>query len=152
MRWYTMKELGPQIILVQRGSPWNGTEEAGMDHCQIRCGIISVKQFPLWTCPQISLAGAGKFTFNTNTSTIAQQKVNEFMFKDDTIKPVLSGHSKRTPKLVFNTDYRLMQVKRIAECSKESILQYFRPSLSYHLSLRPLFCLFLSGCLRQGLL
>ena len=38
-----------------------------------------------------------------------------------------------------------MQVKRIAECSKWSILQYFRPSLSYHLSLRSLFCLFLSG-------
>ena len=36
-----------------------------------------------------------------------------------------------------------MQVKSIAECSKGSILQYFRPSLSYHLSLRPLFCLFL---------
>ena len=35
---------------------------------------------------------------------------------------------------------------------KESILQYFRPSLSYHLSLRPLFCLFLSGSLRQVLL
>ena len=32
------------------------------------------------------------------------------------------------------------------------ILQYFRPSLSYHLSLRPLFCLFLSGLLRQILL
>ena len=28
---------------------------------------------------------------------------------------------------------------------KESILQYFLPSLSHHLSLRPLFCLFLSG-------
>ena len=28
---------------------------------------------------------------------------------------------------------------------KWSILQYFLPSLSYHLSLRPLFCLFLSG-------
>ena len=54
-----------------------------------------------------------------------------------TVKPVLSGHSKRTPKLVLNTDYRLMQVKSIAECSKGSILQYFRPSLSYHLSLRP---------------
>ena len=27
-----------------------------------------------------------------------------------------------------------------------------RPSLSYHLPLRPLFCLFLSGCLRQVLL
>ena len=26
-------------------------------------------------------------------------------------------------------------------------MQYFQPSLSYHLSLRPLFCLILSGCL-----
>ena len=48
-----------------------------------------------------------------------------------TVKPVLSSHSKRTPKLVFNTDYRLMQVKSIAECSKGSILQYFQPALSY---------------------
>ena len=51
--------------------------------------------------------------------------------------------------MVFNTDYHLMQVKIIAECSKGSILQYFRPSLSYHLSLKSLFCLFLSGRLRQ---
>ena len=40
--------------------------------------------------------------------------------------------------------YCRMQVKSIAECSKGSILQYFRPSLSYHLSLRSLFCLVLS--------
>ena len=33
-------------------------------------------------------------------------------------------------------DYRLMQVKSIAECSKGSILQNFRPSLNYNLSLR----------------
>ena len=52
-----------------------------------------------------------------------------------------SSHSKRRPKIVFKTDYRLMQVKSIAECSKGSILQYFRPSLRYHLSLRSLFCL-----------
>ena len=45
-----------------------------------------------------------------------------------------------------------MQVKSIAECSEGSIPQYFQPSLSYHLSLRSLFCLFLSGCLRQALL
>ena len=32
---------------------------------------------------------------------------------------------------------------------QETILQYFWPSLSYHLSLRPLFCPFLSGRLRQ---
>ena len=41
-------------------------------------------------------------------------------------------------------DIRLMQVNSIAECSKESILQFFRPELSYHLSLRSLFCLSLS--------
>ena len=45
-----------------------------------------------------------------------------------------------------------MQVKSIAECSKGSILQYFRPSLSYHLSLRSLVCLFLNGRLTQVLL
>ena len=55
-------------------------------------------------------------------------------------------------KLVFKADYGLMQVKSIAERSKGSILQYFRPSLTYHLSLSSLFCLFLSGRLRQILL
>ena len=39
----------------------------------------------------------------------------------------------------------MKQVKSIVECSKGSILQYFQPSLSYHLSLRSLFCLFFSG-------
>ena len=55
---------------------------------------------------------------------------------DYTVKPVLSGHSKK------KTNYRLMQVKSIAECSKGSILQSFWPPLSYHLLLRSLFCLF----------
>ena len=32
-----------------------------------------------------------------------------------TVKPVLSGHTKKDLKLVFRTDYRLMQVKSIAE-------------------------------------
>ena len=58
----------------------------------------------------------------------------------------------KRPKIGFQDNYHLMQVKSIAECSKGSILQYFRPSLSYHLSLRSLFCLFLSGCFTQVLL
>ena len=58
----------------------------------------------------------------------------------------------KVQKLVFKTNYRSMQVKSIAECSKGSILQYFRPSLSYHLSLRYLFCVFLSGRFTQILL
>ena len=39
-----------------------------------------------------------------------------------TVKPVLSGHSKRRPKIVFKTDYHLMQVKSIAECSRHSAI------------------------------
>ena len=34
-----------------------------------------------------------------------------------TVKPVLSSHLKRRPKLFIKTDYRLMQVKSIAEHS-----------------------------------
>ena len=41
----------------------------------------------------------------------------------------------------FKTDYRLMQVKSIAECSKGS-LPYFRSSLSYHLLLRLVLSIF----------
>ena len=53
---------------------------------------------------------------------------------------------KSNTKIGFKAVYRLMQVKSITECS------YFRPSLSYHLPLRPLFCPFLSGRLGQVLL
>ena len=53
-------------------------------------------------------------------------------------------------KLFFKTDHHLMQVKSIAECSKGSFLQYFRPSLSYDLSSRFLFCLFLVWPLKTG--
>ena len=54
--------------------------------------------------------------------------------------------------MVYKTDYCLMQVKSNAECSKGSILQLFQPSFSYQLSVRPLFCLFLSDSLTQVLL
>ena len=70
----------------------------------------------------------------------------------NTVKPVYSDHCQKDKKLVFNTNYRLMQIKSIAECSKGSILQYFWSALSYHLSLRSLFCLFLSGRFTQVLL
>ena len=89
------------------------------------------------------LSWAWKFFYNLRACS-------RFILLQYTVKPVLSGHSKRKPK--FQTDFHLMQVKNIAECSKGSILQYFRPSLSYHLPLRSLCYLFLSGHLRQVLL
>ena len=86
-----------------------------------------------------------KFTLTTSTW-------GELFFSDKYSKTCLKRHLKRNTKLVFNTDYRLMQVESIAECSKEGILQYFRPSLSYHFPFRTLFCLFLSSRIRQVLL
>ena len=64
-------------------------------------------------------------------------------------KTCLKQPLKTPQKLVFKTYYRLMQVKSIAECSKRAFLQYFGHALSYHLSLRSLFFLFLSGRFRQ---
>ena len=68
-------------------------------------------------------------------------KLNIFKFSKICVKQPLS----KRPKFGLKINYRLMQVKSIAECSKGSILQYFRTSLSYRLSLRSLFCPFLSG-------
>ena len=65
---------------------------------------------------------------------------------DYSVKPVLSSRSNK------KTNYHSMQVESIAECSKGSILQYFRPSFSYHLLLRSFVLSFLSGCLRHVLL
>ena len=67
-------------------------------------------------------------------------------------KTCLKRPLSKRPKIGFNTNYYLMQVKSIAECSNGSILQYFRPSFSYYFPLRSLLCLLLSGRLRQVLL
>ena len=68
-----------------------------------------------------------------------------------TVKPVLSGNSKRRPKIVFQDRLLLNAGQKYCRMLPESILQYFQPSLSYHFSLRSLFCLVLSGHLRPVL-
>ena len=55
-------------------------------------------------------------------SVLAQKVLLPTLF---TVKPVLSGHSKRRPKLVFKTNYPLMQVKSIAECSRKAFCNTF---------------------------
>ena len=66
--------------------------------------------------------------------------------EESTVKPVLKT------KICFQEIFLLNAGQKHCRMITESILQYFRPSLSYHLSLRPLFCLFLSSRLRQVLL
>ena len=61
-----------------------------------------------------------------------------------TVNPV-SGHSKRIPQMGFQGRLSINAGQKYCRMLKESILQYFRPSLSYHLSLKP-FCPFLSSC------
>ena len=60
-----------------------------------------------------------------------------------TVKPALSGLSKRI-KIGFEDRLVLNAGQKYCRMLQERIIQYFRSSLSYHLSLMPLFCLFLS--------
>ena len=39
---------------------------------------------------------------------------------NSTVKSFLNGHSQKYQKLVFKTDYSIMKIKSIAECSKGS--------------------------------
>ena len=50
------------------------------------------------------------------------------------IYSILSGHLKMDKTKVLMENGSLMKVESIAECSKGSILQYFRPALSDNLS------------------
>ena len=45
--------------------------------------------------------------------------------KASTVKPALNGQSLEDHKLVFKTNYRVMQVKNIAECSKRAFCNTF---------------------------
>ena len=66
-----------------------------------------------------------------------------------TVKPVLNCHSKEDKREDFQDWISLNAGQKYCRMLQGSILQYFRPALSYHLSLRPSFYLFLSGRLRQ---
>ena len=66
----------------------------------------------------------------------------------NTVKPVLSSHSKLNKIKIVMTNDSLMKVEGIAECSKGSILQYFWPALSNNWSWKPNLVFFLSGRLR----
>ena len=60
-----------------------------------------------------------------STSVLLDFNIAEILYKCNAIKPVLSSPQKRRPKFVIKTDYRLMQVKRIAECSKRAFCNTF---------------------------
>ena len=67
-------------------------------------------------------------------------------------KTCLKRPLKKKTKIGFQDRLSLDAGQRYCRMLQGSILQYFRPSFSYYLSLRSLFCLFWSGGLRQVLL
>ena len=100
-----------------------------------------------WFIVQVKKCGSWSAGF-IRSQLIRIYTIFKSVYSKTCVKRLLS----KRQKIVFQDQFCLMQVKSIAECSKGSILQYFWPSLSYHLSLRSLFCLFLSGCFTQVLL
>ena len=60
--------------------------------------------------------------------------------------------TQKSLKIGFQDQLSLNAGQKYCRMLHGTILQYFRPSLSYHLSLRSLFCLFLSGRFTQVLL
>ena len=67
------------------------------------------------------------------------------ILEDQVCKTCVRQPLSKRPKIGFQDQLWL-------NAGQRSILQYFWHSLSYHLSLRSLFCLFLSGCFTQVLL
>ena len=76
----------------------------------------------------------------------------EKVYVRNTVKPVLSSHSKIDKIKLLMINGSFMKVESKAECSPWSILQYFWPALSDNRSWKLIFGLILSGRLRQGLL
>ena len=70
-------------------------------------------------------------------------------FNSNNSKTCLKQPLKRRPKIGFQDRLSLNAGQKYCRMLQKSILKYFRPSLSYHLSFRLLFCLYLSGSLRQ---
>ena len=112
-------------------------------HCKWYSSNQIIKSHKLWRQFEKFTAQLYKVTWNIEKISDVPQIYLLTIIK--TVKPVLSCHYKR---LSLNAGQKycrmlqgehLMQVKSIAECSEGSILQYFRPSLSYHF---PLICLF----------
>ena len=67
-------------------------------------------------------------------------------------KTCLKRPLKKETNIGFQERLSLNAGQKYCRMLQESILQFFLTSSSYYLSLKPLFCLFLSGHLRQVLL
>ena len=104
------------VITINTSS--EGSDEAVLTHI-----LVNLFYTHTQTMVQLYMCKTGLW------QNIERQNIEKQRYRKD-------SHSQKDRKLVFKTNYRLMQVKSFTECAKWSILQYFRSSFSYHLSLR----------------
>ena len=78
------------------------------------CGCEGWSAPLLFTCNSQVFSRVGSFD-NGDTTYMLHNP----LCRVSTGKPVLSGHSKRIPNLVFKTDFRLMQVKLLQNAQRE---------------------------------
>ena len=71
-------------------------------------------------------------------------------FEICTVKPVLSGHSKKDKTKVLKTDGRSMQVESLAECSREHSARLFT-CIKPYLVLKTILGLFFEWLLKTGI-
>ena len=121
---------GPTCYSISFSNASNGAFIHILRLTYIRCLILELSRGYLIECKDSQIC--------TDLSFV----VFPFSFTH-TIKPVLSGHSKRRSKICFQDQLSLNAGQKHCRMLQESILQYFRPSLSYNLSLRPYFGYFL---------
>ena len=124
----------------------------GTRSCQVKGSRVARNAVP---CLNITTR---KFCLQLPWTVIFSHNTGQFMYLVsycqtllliNYIKTCLKWPLAKRPK--FGFQYQLSLNAGQKNC-RILILQYFRPALSYHFSLRSLFCLFLSGCLRQVLL
>ena len=87
--------------------------------------LQDIKETKLYGQMQGRTDGQRENSIPTTNKICGGYKYVIHIVQGDYSKTCINGHSQKDPKLVFKANYRLMQVKSIAECSKGIILQYF---------------------------
>ena len=99
-----------------------------------------------------SIGSQGCNVWGQRNLPINNMQIQQSCVEPSYSKTCLKWPPSKRPKIGFQDRLLLKAGQKYCRMLQESILQYFWPSLSYHLSLRPLFYLFLSGPFTQVLL
>ena len=81
--------------------------------------------FPRLLVPLTTFLRVSLLNIKTSVARLEEKYKHRYIFTPvllNTVKPFKNSHSKKHQKLVFKTNYCLMQVKSIAECSKDSAI------------------------------